>query len=45
MGQLRLLLLLYVRPLRAMSGIIDEGSLLFGFAGVVAVWVLTTATL
>lgn len=28
MSQLRLLFLLYVRPLRAMSGIIDEGSLL-----------------
>lgn len=45
MGQLRLLLLLYVRPLRAMSGIIDEGSLLFGFAGAAAVWLLTSAAL
>src|SRR5918993_3077535 len=36
MGQLRLLLLLYVRPLRAMSGIIDEGSLLLA-AGLVLV--------
>lgn len=43
MGQLRMLLLLYVRPLRAMSEIIDEGSLLFGVAGVVAVWLLTSA--
>ena len=45
MGQLRLLLLLYVRPLRAMSEIIDEGSLFFGFAGVVGVWLLTSAAL
>jgi tetratricopeptide (TPR) repeat protein len=45
MGQLRLLLLLYYRPLRAMSGIIDEGSLLFGLAGVVGVWLLTSVAL
>ena len=45
MGQLRLLLLVYARPVRAMSEIIDEGSLLFGFAGVVAVWLLTSAAL
>jgi tetratricopeptide (TPR) repeat protein len=45
MGQLRLFLLVYARPARAMSGIIDEGSLLFGFAGVVAVWLLTSAAL
>src|SRR5688572_33202470 len=45
MGQLRLLLLLYARPRRAMSEIIDEGSLFFGFAGVVGVWLLTSAAL
>ena len=45
MGQLRLLLLLYYRPLRAMSGIIDEGSLMFGLAGIVGVWLLTSAAL
>lgn len=45
MGQLRLLVLLYARPLRAMSEIIDEGSLLFGIAGVVGVWLLTSAAL
>jgi tetratricopeptide (TPR) repeat protein len=45
MGQLRLLLLLYARPLRAMSEIIDEGSLLFGIAGVIGVWLLTSGAL
>ena len=45
MGQPRLLLLVYTRPVRAMSEIIDEGSLLFGFAGVIAVWLLTSAAL
>jgi tetratricopeptide (TPR) repeat protein len=45
MGQLRLLGLLWVRPLRAMGEIIDEGSLLFGIAGAVAVWLLTSASL
>jgi tetratricopeptide (TPR) repeat protein len=45
MAQLRLLLLLYARPARAMSEIMDEGSLLFGIAGAVAVWLLTTAAL
>ena len=45
MGQLRLLLLLYVRPLRAMSGIIDEGSLLLGIGLVLLSSVLTSAAL
>lgn len=46
MGQnLRLLGLLWVRPRRAMSGIIDEGSLLFGAAAVLVAWALTGAAL
>lgn len=45
MGQLRLLLLLYVRPLRAMSGIIDEGSLLLGVGMVLLASLLTGAAL
>lgn len=45
MSQLRLLLLLYVRPLRAMSGIIDEGSLLLGAGLVLLASLLTSAAL
>lgn len=42
MGEnLRLLAMLWVRPARAMSAIIDEGSLLFGAAAVLAVSALT----
>jgi tetratricopeptide (TPR) repeat protein len=40
---LRLLFQLYVRPRRALSGIIDEGSLLFGAAAVLAVSVISSA--
>lgn len=40
---LKLLFQLYTRPRRALSGIIDEGSLLFGAAAVLAVSVLSTA--
>ena len=40
---LRLLFQLYVRPRRALSGIIDEGSLLFGAAAVLAVSLLSSA--
>ena len=43
MGQLRLLLLLYYRPLRAMSGIIDEGSLLLATGLVLIASLLTSA--
>src|SRR5688500_6509009 len=45
MGQLRLLLLLYVRPLRAMSGIIDEGSLLLAAGLVLLASFLTSAAM
>jgi tetratricopeptide (TPR) repeat protein len=43
MGQLRLFLLLYYRPLRAMSGIIDEGSLLLAAGLVLVASFLTSA--
>ena len=45
MSQLRLLLLMYVRPLRAMSGIIDEGSLLLAAGLVLVAYALTSAAL
>ena len=45
MGQLRLLLLLYLRPLRAMSEIIDEGSLLFGAVAVLVASLVTGAAM
>ena len=45
MENLRLLARLYLRPTSAMSAIIDEGSLLFGAAAVLAVSVLTGAAM
>src|SRR5262245_56205335 len=41
MGQLRLFVLLYLRPRKAVAGILDEGRLLFAGLSVVAVSLLT----
>jgi tetratricopeptide (TPR) repeat protein len=44
-GNLKLLAGLYLRPVSALSGIVDEGSLLFGAAAVLAVSALTGAAM